>query len=90
VTRVLTAIPSSAAAIPTTAPVWALLHCHHPNAMPSAMKTKMSACATTGSFLTQVRIAVHPLLNHALQLGFGLAGSGRPGNVSVGTVYLHM
>jgi hypothetical protein len=38
VTWLLTNIPESAVEIPITAPVWALLQCHHPNAMPAAMK----------------------------------------------------
>ena len=53
VTWLLTNIPRRAAAIPTTAPVWASVHCHHPNAMPSAMKARISACATAGSLLIQ-------------------------------------
>src|SRR5260370_31814204 len=46
----------SAAEIPITAPVWALLQFHHWNAMPKAMKAWMRAWVAADSCLTHFTI----------------------------------
>src|SRR5713226_8768746 len=90
VTWLLTNIPRRAATIPTTAPVWPLLQCHHWKAIPSPRKASIRACVAADSFLTHVTIVFHALLTHALLLGAAVAGIASPGAVSVGTIYLHM
>jgi hypothetical protein len=59
VTWLLMNIASKAETIPMTAPVWALLQCHHAKAMPSAMKACTSAVNAADSCLTQLTMAFH-------------------------------
>src|ERR1700722_7131424 len=61
VTWLRTNMPSSAAVIPTTAPVSALLQCHHWNEMPSAMNAVMRVCVAADSCLIQVTMALKTL-----------------------------
>jgi hypothetical protein len=63
VTWLRTNIPSRAATIPITAPVWAGLQVHHEKAMPSAMKAWTMAVVAADSCLIQPTILSHVIIH---------------------------